>query len=225
MAAAIAAVLGSVGGLIFYGRFWVQWIASERKKQSVIPVAFWYMSSIGALMLFTYDVLIVSPGAAFGVCFNILVYSRNLAHIWREQGALTKKLNVAVHAVAAVIAAVAVVFTVVVWVWEIQENRMLDPAKAAQNWFWLKVWGVGQVMFFLRFFIQWLVTEIKGKSVVPAAFWYLSLGAALCQAPSFVQQRDWVNSIGMTASIFIYARNLWFVYHAREGTEAPVADT
>lgn len=219
MSAAFAAVLGALGGLIFYGRFWVQWLASERKKQSVIPVAFWYMSSIGALMLFAYDVLIVSPGAAFGVCFNILIYSRNLAHVWREKGTLTKKLNIGIHALAVAIAAVAVVFTVIVWVWEIQHNRTLDPAKAARTWFWLKIWGAGQVMFFLRFFIQWLATEMKGKSVVPAAFWYLSLAAALCQAPSFVHQSDWVNAIGMTLSIFIYARNLWFVHHASGDTE------
>ncbi len=218
MATAVAAVFGAAGGLIFYGRFWVQWLASERKKKSVIPVAFWYMSGIGSMMLLVYDVLVVSPGAAFGVCFNILVYSRNLVHVWRERGTLTKTLNIAAHAVAVLIAAVAVVFTVIVWVWEIRENRALDPAKAAQNWFWLKVWGVGQIMFFLRFFIQWLATELKGKSVVPAAFWYLSLGAALFQTPSFIQQQDWVNSIGMAASVFIYARNLWFVYHT--GAEA-----
>jgi lipid-A-disaccharide synthase-like uncharacterized protein len=219
MTAVITAVLGTAGGLVFYGRFWVQWIVSERRKESVIPIAFWYMSSIGALMLFVYDVLVVSPGAAFGVCFNILIYSRNLVHIWRERGSLTRKLNIAIHALAIAIASIAVVFTIIVWVWEIRETRTLDPAKAAQNWFWLKIWGAGQVMFFLRFFIQWLATEFKGKSVVPPAFWYLSLAAAICQAPSFVQQQDWVNATGMTLSIFIYARNLWLVKSHRNDAE------
>lgn len=222
MSAAIAAVLGTVGGIIFYGRFWVQWLASERRKQSVIPIAFWYMSGIGALILFAYDVLIVSPGAAFGVCFNIVVYSRNLVHIWRERGTLTKRLSVAIHLLAGLIAVVAVGFTILTWVFEFQANATINPAQAAQNWFWLKVWGVGQVLFFLRFFIQWVATELKRKSVVPGLFWYLSLGAALLQAPSFFQRRDWVNTVGMVASLFIYARNVWFIRQAPGDAEAAV---
>ena len=74
---------GTVGALIFYGRFYVQWIASEWKKQSVVPVAFWYMSSVGSVMVFTYAAYLRNPGMAFGQCFNIVVaFTFKLQPFW-----------------------------------------------------------------------------------------------------------------------------------------------
>ena len=136
---------GVTGMVIFYGRFYVQWIASERQKKSVIPVAFWYMSSVGSVMQFIYAVHRVSPGAAFGQCFNIVIYMRNLVHIWRERGRLTQSLNVAAHALAGLIAAVAVVFMLMTWLSEYKANQSIEAAQAARNWFWLGVWGAGQL--------------------------------------------------------------------------------
>ncbi len=205
-------VFGTVGAIVFYGRFYVQWIASELKKRSVIPIAFWYMSCAGSIMIFVYSVIIRSPGAAFGQCFNIVVYARNLVHIWREKGRLTATLNLATHAVAALIVVVATGFMAWTWVKEYHVNQAIAPEQAARNWLWLGVWGVGQTLFFSRFLVQWIVTEFKRKSVVPPAFWYLSLVAATLQSTAFAQRGDWVNCIGMVATLFIYARNLWFIY-------------
>ena len=74
-----------VGQAFFSLRFLVQWIASERRRQSVIPISFWFFSIGGALTLFTYalhrrdPVFILSGGA------GIFVYSRNLYLIWHKQ--------------------------------------------------------------------------------------------------------------------------------------------
>ena len=206
------ALFGVVGSVVFYGRFYVQWLASERQKRSVIPVAFWYMSSVGSLMVFVYAVHRRSPGAAFGQCFNLIVYSRNLIHIWRERGRLTMRLNTGVHAGAGLIVAVATVFMALTWLRELEANQALPASEAARNWLWLGVWGVGQGGFFLRFLIQWLMTEFKHKSVVPPVFWHLSLVAAILQSASFCQRQDWILAAGMAATILIYARNLWFIY-------------
>lgn len=209
-------MFGTAGAVIFYGRFYVQWIASERKKQSVIPIAFWYMSSAGSLMQFVYAYHLASPGAAFGQCFNLIVYARNLIHIWRRQRRLTKHLNIAVHLAVAAIVAVAALLTIATWLGEYAANHAAPPQQAAQNWFWLGVWGVGQLLFFLRFLVQWIATEIKRRSVVPPAFWYFSLVAATLQAASFVQRQNWIFTIGMAATMLIYARNLWFIHRAPE---------
>lgn len=213
---------GFVGMVIFNGRFYVQWIASERKKQSVIPVAFWYLSAVGSVMQFVYAVHRVSPGASFGYCFNITIYVRNLVHIWRAKGKLTPALNYTVHGIVAIIVTAATVLMVMTWVFEYKANQGLDAAQAARNWFWLGVWGVGQILFFLRFFIQWLATEKSRKSVVPPVFWHLSLFAALLQGAAFVQRHDWIFAVGMVATLFIYARNLWFIYRNTEQSEAAV---
>lgn len=213
------ALLGLVGSIIFYGRFYVQWLASEREKKSVIPVSFWYMSSIGSLLVFAYSVHRRSPGAAFGQCFNILVYSRNLIHIWRERGKLTTALNVGVHLAAGVIVIVATVFMAWTWLHEYRVNQAVDPAQAARNWFWLGVWGVGQACFFARFSVQWLVTELRKKSVVPGVFWYLSVVASVLQTASFVQRHDWILAAGMCATIPIYLRNIWFIHRTGDAPE------
>ena len=215
------ALFGVVGSVVFYGRFYVQWLASERRKQSVIPIAFWYMSSIGSLMVFVYAVHRRSPGAAFGQCFNLIVYSRNLIHIWRQRGRLTTGLNVAVHTGAGLIVAVATVFMALTWLWEYEANQALPAGEATRNWLWLAIWGVGQGCFSMRFLIQWLMTELKRKSVVPPVFWHLSLVAAVLQSASFCQRHDWILAAGMAATILIYARNLWFIHTTPDDKESP----
>lgn len=212
-------IFGATGAIIFFGRFCVQWVASEIQKKSVIPIAFWYMSSVGSLMQFIYAVHLGSPGAAFGQCFNIVVYVRNLVHIWRERGQLTRALNIGIHTAAGLIVSVAAVFTALTWRAEITGTLALNPEEAARNWFWLGVWGAGQGLFFLRFLVQWAATEIKKKSVVPTVFWYFSLAAALLQSAHFFERRDWIFAIAMVATIVIYSRNLMLIY-ARRRREA-----
>lgn len=74
--------------------------------------------------------------------------------------------------------------------------------------FWLIFGFTAQFCFFLRFFVQWLISERKGKSVVPVAFWYLSLlGGALLLIYSFYR-KDPVFILGQAMGLIIYTRNL-----------------
>ena len=70
--------IGLVAQLMFSARFLVQWIASERAKASVMPVAFWYFSLAGGVMLFAYAVYRMDPVFIMGQAFGVVVYSRNL---------------------------------------------------------------------------------------------------------------------------------------------------
>ncbi|MCP4818583.1 MAG: lipid A biosynthesis protein [Shimia sp.] len=76
---------GLFGQLMFTGRFVVQWIASERAKRSTVPLAFWYFSIAGALILFAYAVYRQDPVFILGQSFGIVVYSRNLWLIHKEK--------------------------------------------------------------------------------------------------------------------------------------------
>jgi lipid-A-disaccharide synthase-like uncharacterized protein len=62
-------------------RFLVQWIASERARASVIPVAFWFLSIGGGLLLFIYALYRRDPVFIVGQGFGLLVYVRNLYFI------------------------------------------------------------------------------------------------------------------------------------------------
>ncbi len=77
--------VGLFGQLMFTGRFLVQWIASERKKQSVIPHAFWYFSIGGALMLLAYAIYRQDPVFILGQSLGLLVYLRNLQLIHKPK--------------------------------------------------------------------------------------------------------------------------------------------
>ena len=79
------ALWGICAQLVFTGSFLVQWITSERRGESVVPVAFWYLRLVGGAMLFVYAFL--GRGDAvftLGQTFGVVVYSRNLILIRRK---------------------------------------------------------------------------------------------------------------------------------------------
>ncbi|TCM87477.1 lipid-A-disaccharide synthase N-terminal domain-containing protein [Rhodovulum steppense] len=71
-------VIGLGGQLMFTARFLVQWIASERARNSVVPLAFWYFSLAGGAILFAYAVYRRDPVFILGQSMGIIIYSRNL---------------------------------------------------------------------------------------------------------------------------------------------------
>jgi lipid-A-disaccharide synthase-like uncharacterized protein len=79
--------LGFLGQGMFFSRFAVQWIASERRRESHMPVAFWWLSLIGSLITLAYAFHRRDPVFVVGQAFGWLVYSRNLALIYRERRA------------------------------------------------------------------------------------------------------------------------------------------
>ena len=73
--------VGFAGQAIFGGRFIVQWIVTERKKKSTIPLAFWYMSLVGTIVLLAYSIHKRDPVFILGFSLNLLIYLRNLYFI------------------------------------------------------------------------------------------------------------------------------------------------
>lgn len=77
-------VLGFVAQFMFMMRFVVQWIASERARRSVLPVAFWFFSLGGGFLLLVYAVYRKDPVFIAGQGLGLLIYSRNLWLIFKE---------------------------------------------------------------------------------------------------------------------------------------------
>jgi lipid-A-disaccharide synthase-like uncharacterized protein len=78
-------VFGLGGQLLFTARFLVQWIASERAKRSVVPLAFWYFSIGGGVILLAYAIYRADPVFIFGQSMGLFIYLRNLWLIHAEQ--------------------------------------------------------------------------------------------------------------------------------------------
>ena len=81
--------IGFLGQAIFGSRFLIQWIASERAKQSIIPLAFWWLSLAGAMFLLLYSIHRRDPVFIVGQCTGFLIYSRNLYFIYTKKSKQT----------------------------------------------------------------------------------------------------------------------------------------
>jgi lipid-A-disaccharide synthase-like uncharacterized protein len=78
-------LFGFIGQTMFTMRFIVQWIVSEKRKESVIPVAFWYFSLGGGVILLAYAVRQMDPVFIAAYLLNPIIYSRNLYFIYKKK--------------------------------------------------------------------------------------------------------------------------------------------
>ncbi|GAA4010690.1 lipid-A-disaccharide synthase N-terminal domain-containing protein [Hymenobacter fastidiosus] len=78
-------VLGSVGQAVFLLRFVYQWIYSERKGESSLPLSFWAISFVGSVLILTYAILRRDAVLLIGNVFGTVVYARNIVLLRREQ--------------------------------------------------------------------------------------------------------------------------------------------
>ena len=82
-------VLGFIGNALFSMRFLVQGLASERQRESVIPVSFWYWSIAGSAMMCVYFIFRRDPVGILAYLPNSLIYIRNLMLIRKRKFAFT----------------------------------------------------------------------------------------------------------------------------------------
>ena len=75
---------GLAGQILFGSRFIVQWVASEKRKASYIPVVFWYLSLSGGIITAIYAIHIRDTVFTIAQCAGLLVYVRNLMLIYRN---------------------------------------------------------------------------------------------------------------------------------------------
>jgi lipid-A-disaccharide synthase-like uncharacterized protein len=83
------------------------------------------------------------------------------------------------------------------------------------NW-WVLLGFAAQALFTMRFLVQWLASERAGKSVIPLAFWWFSIGGGLLLFFYALYRRDPVFILGQGFGVFVYLRNLQFVLRERK---------
>jgi len=89
------------------------------------------------------------------------------------------------------------------------------------NYIWLAIGFLGQAIFSARFIVQWLISEREKKSIIPVAFWYLSLLGGVTLLIYSIHKKDPVFILGQSTGVFIYLRNLYLIH--REQTVAKYA--
>ena len=86
---------------------------------------------------------------------------------------------------------------------------------------WLAIGFIGQILFFMRFLLQWIVSEKKKVSVVPVSFWYFSIAGGGVLLAYALWRQDPVFIAGQGLGVLIYARNLYFIHRKPKKAAAP----
>ena len=81
--------------------------------------------------------------------------------------------------------------------------------------FWIILGFTAQGLFSARFIVQWIASERAGKSVVPLAFWLLSVAGGATLLAYAIYREDPVFILGQGAGLVVYARNLFLIYRER----------
>ena len=90
---------------------------------------------------------------------------------------------------------------------------------------WLIIGFVGQALFGARFIIQWIVSEKKGESTIPLAFWYCSIGGAIVLLTYAIYKEDPVFIVGQSLGSIVYVRNLILIDRKRKSMASMGADS
>ena len=98
-------------------------------------------------------------------------------------------------------------------------NYLHDVFVTRLDW-WVLLGFVAQAFFTMRFVVQWLASERLGKSVIPMAFWWFSIGGGTLLFVYALYRRDPVFILGQGFGVFVYLRNLQFVLRERRRNAA-----
>lgn len=84
---------------------------------------------------------------------------------------------------------------------------------------WVLVGLGGQAIFAGRMLVQWVISEKERASVIPNAFWWMSLVGGIMLFIYFVWRQDFVGVLGQSSGVVVYARNLRLIYKRRRATD------
>lgn len=79
------------------------------------------------------------------------------------------------------------------------------------EFWWVVIGLIGQLMFSMRFIVQWISSERARASVIPVAFWWFSLAGGVTLLAYALYRRDPVFVLGQSMGLVIYLRNLWLI--------------
>lgn len=206
--------LGFLSSIAFTLRFLLQWLHSEKMKQSVVTASFWKISLAGNLLLFVHSFIQVQ----FHVC---VVQACNAVIAWRNinlMGSSDKQwrlISVIGLLGGAILLSSAAFMVQAIWIADADAEWFRTPimpwgkhSAAEVPLLWHFVGSLGILLFNSRFWVQWWEAETSRKSYLSASFWWLSLAGALLSLAYFIRLGDIVNFIGPLFGMVPYIRNL-----------------
>jgi len=203
-------IFGLAGNLLFTGRVLVQWITSERRRESVVPVSFWWMSLFAAVILMAYALMrynardIYDPDLPMflGLSVTLVPYIRNLRIHYRPERPPRRGMQI-------LLPAAALIFVVIYGLIQNLEHQHK----------WLFALGLaGNAIYCSRFIIAWVQSEQQRRAVLPLSFWYLSMIGSLLLLAYSLMRADLVFILGFLFNSFPFLRNIILIRRFRESS-------
>lgn len=208
--------LGFISSLAFTARFLIQWLNSEKQRQSVVTPLFWQLSLLGNVFLWIHSIIQLQLHVAMIQACNATISWRNL-NFMRPAHKIRRKTTV----IGLMMAGLA--GTMALFLLQLGQNH--DIILFFRNPTWLEsvsgspvFWGwhllgiAGLVLFNSRFWIQWWLAEKKQQSYLGPSFWWMSLAGDIMCLAYFAMLGDPVNFIGPAFGLVPYIRNLMLIY-------------
>lgn len=191
--------IGFFAQILFAARMMVQWIQSEKAGKSLSPIIFWQLSILGSIVFLIYGILRHDFAIVLGQVLVYFIYVRNLylKNFW-------KKLPILIRSIILI----APIFTLWYLISDSSGNliSMFNNKDISVP---LQIWGsIGQIVFTLRFYIQWIDSESKKESVLSRTFWIISLAGAAMLVIYAALRFDPALFFGQFAGMIVYFRNL-----------------
>lgn len=192
-------LVGLTAQLLFTSRMFVQWVLSERARSVVNPSLFWWLSLFASLLMSFYGYLRQDLAILLGQFLSYYTYVVNL----KLKGEL-RRLPL-ILTLALIVAPVALLVSKM---WDTQAFAAIFLNDAHIPYALLALGFAGQLLFTLRFVVQTYISWRLKESVLPAAFWWLSLTACLAVLAYGCLRLDVVLILGQAAGLVTYVRNL-----------------
>lgn len=197
---------GWIGQAAFAWRTLLQWIVSERRRETVIPRTYWSWSIVGAVLTLVYALGRADPVFVLGALATGLIFVRNA---WLE--ARRPDAAPARPALWPLPLGTAL-FVAMAWFDAQSEASTLHAGVPLA---WSLVGFVGQCAWSGRFVVQWLASERRGFSVLPVSFFTLGLFGSLLLTAYALRRQDWVNVAAYVLNPIPYGRNWLLLVRSR----------
>jgi lipid-A-disaccharide synthase-like uncharacterized protein len=191
--------VGFIAQLLFAGRMIVQWISSERAGKPISPLIFWQLSILGSIIFLIYGILRHDIVIVAGQLLVYFIYIRNL-HLLKQWRPIPLIFRIFILMAPVLTFGYLLSGSNGTILLLLLNNEIPLP---------LKIWGsAGQVIFTLRFYIQWMDSESKSESVLSQRFWLVSMLGSLMIITYAAFRYDPILLTGQLSGLLVYVRNV-----------------
>jgi lipid-A-disaccharide synthase-like uncharacterized protein len=187
-------------------RFLVQWIASERAKQSVTPRLFWQLSLFANLVLLFHSLVQLHFPMS-------ITQSQNAIMSWRNLNLLGPKERLYSLQTVVALLMLSALTIILFFAMRADATSWIAAPDTSSHSFGVHLFGIiGIICYGARFWVQWWQAERDESGALNLPFWWISLFGAFVSSTYFFIIGDWVNFIGPLLSLVPYTRNLYFLH-------------